>query len=94
MAKENARTCLRAQTNFVWNATNITRQMRDQLVELFSTYKAYIQIIYVEVSYQKLYVQNRSREAMLPAAAVEKLVMKLEVPVKSEAHEVVYHFEN
>ena len=91
LAKEKARTYLRARKNFVWNATNITRQKREQLIDLFSTYKAYIQIVYVEVGYQKLWVQNKSREAVLPAIAVEKLMLKLEVPIPSEAHEVVYY---
>jgi putative nucleotidyltransferase with HDIG domain len=91
LAKEKARTYLRAGKNFVWNATNITRQMRDQLGDLFYTYKAFITIVYVEVDYQKLFVQNRSRQAVLPAPAVERMVAKLEVPVQSEAHEVVYY---
>jgi predicted kinase len=94
MAKEKARTYLRVQKNFVWNATNITRQMRTQLIDLFSTYKAFIQIVYVEVPYNKLHIQNNSREAVLPVAAVEKLIAKLEVPVQSEAHKVVYHVKD
>ncbi|MEO5996911.1 MAG: AAA family ATPase [Chitinophagaceae bacterium] len=91
-AKENARVYLRAQKKFVWNATNITRQMRDQLIDLFSTYKAFVEIVYVEVNYSKLHVQNNSREAMLPRIAVEKLITKLEVPCQSEAQKVSYHF--
>ena len=34
MAKEEARTYLRKGQDFVWNATNITRQMRAQLIDL------------------------------------------------------------
>ncbi|RYZ34081.1 MAG: HD domain-containing protein, partial [Sphingobacteriales bacterium] len=47
MAKEQARVYLRKGQNFVWNATNITKAMREQLVELFVTYKAYVKIVYV-----------------------------------------------
>jgi predicted kinase len=39
IAKEQARVCLRQKKNFVWNATNITRSIRDQLIDLFTTYK-------------------------------------------------------
>lgn len=90
MAKEMARSYLRRQQNFVWNATNITRQMREQLVSLFATYKAYIKIIYVEVPYRKLIAQNNDRNAVVPNTVIEKLATKLEVPVLSEAHEIEY----
>lgn len=90
-AKEKAKEYLRNKKNFVWNATNITRQMRSQLIDLFLTYKAEVQIVYVEVSYAKLHPQNKSREAAIPASALEKLVRKMEVPTLWEAQEVVYH---
>lgn len=90
LAKEQAREHLRKKRHFVWNATNITRQMRSQLIELFVTYKAYVKIVYVEVPYSRLHVQNKGREAVVPHHAVDKLVAKLEVPAPWEAHEVIY----
>jgi predicted kinase len=90
-AKEKAKEYLRSKKNFVWNATNITRQMRSQLIDLFLTYKAEVQIVYVEVPYAKLHAQNKSREAAIPVSALEKLVRKMEVPGLWEAHNVVYH---
>jgi putative nucleotidyltransferase with HDIG domain len=90
LAKEQARVYLRQKRHFVWNATNITRQMRSQLIELFVTYKAYVKLVYVEVPYSKLHVQNNGREAAVPRNAVDKLVAKLEVPAIWEAHEVIY----
>lgn len=91
LAKETAKVYLRAKKAFVWNATNITRTMREQLIDLFTTYNAFVQIVYIEVAYQQLHAQNFNREAVLPGMAIEKLIAKLEVPVLSEAHEVVYH---
>ncbi|RYZ35920.1 MAG: HDIG domain-containing protein [Sphingobacteriales bacterium] len=90
MAKERARAYLRKKQNFVWNATNITKAMREQLVELFVTYKAYVKIVYVEVPYHVLHQQNNSRDAVLPAVAVDRLVGKLEVPSPWEGHEVEF----
>lgn len=89
-AKEQARVYLRKGTRFVWNATNVTRQMRMQLLELFFTYKAQVQIVYVEVPYRQLFRQNSSREAVVPAPVLEKLAAKLEVPAAWEAHEVTW----
>lgn len=86
LAKEQARVFLRSKKSFVWNATNITRSMREQLIDLFLTYKAKVKIVYIEVPYALLRSQNREREHIVPAAAMEKL----EVPAQEEAHEVEY----
>jgi putative nucleotidyltransferase with HDIG domain len=94
LAKEQAREHLRKKRHFVWNATNITRQMRSQLIELFVTYKAYVKIVYVEVPYHKLHTQNKGREAVVPRNALDKLVSKLEVPAPWEAHEVIYFIKD
>ncbi|MEO3408109.1 AAA family ATPase [Mucilaginibacter sp. CAU 1740] len=90
-AKEQARVLLRKQKSFIWNATDITRQMRLQLVELFTTYKAAVKIIYVEAPYADLLKQNRNREEAIPDAVLERLTDKLEVPALWEAHKVVFH---
>ena len=52
LAKEKAGEYPRAQKNFVGNATNITRPMRDQLIRLFSTCKAFVRIVYIEAAYE------------------------------------------
>lgn len=87
-AKERARVFLRKQMSFVWNGTNITRQMRSQLIDLFAQYRAGVRIVYIEVAYQQLMQQNRNREAVVPVAALEKLIRKLEVPAAWESHEL------
>ncbi|MDN3582965.1 AAA family ATPase [Mucilaginibacter flavus] len=89
-AKERARIFLRKQIGFVWNATNTTRQMRQQLTDLFITYKARVKIVYVEAPYAHLHRQNKNREAAVPDAVLEKLIDKLEVPALWEAHVVEY----
>lgn len=90
-AKEQARVYLRKQQSFVWNATNTTSQMRMQLIDLFTTYKARVTIVYIEVPYLQLCQQNSSREAIVPLHVLNKLASRLEVPVLWEAHEVIYH---
>lgn len=89
-AKEQARVYLRNQQGFVWNATNITQSMREQLISLCIQYAAEIIVIYVEVPYKALFKQNSAREAIVPAGVMQRLVHKLEVPDITEAHEVVY----
>lgn len=89
-AKELAKGYLRKQQSFVWNATNITAQMRTQLIDLFAVYNPRFKIVYVEAPYSKLLSQNRNRDFPIPENAVERMIDKLEVPKSWEAEEVVY----
>lgn len=89
-AKEQAKAYLRSGKAFVWNATNITAQMREQLIDLFAVYEPRVKIVYIEVPYNLLMSQNRNRDFPIPAMAVERMIDKLEVPKDWEAHEVEY----
>jgi putative nucleotidyltransferase with HDIG domain len=89
-AKEQAKFFLRKGQPFVWNATNITRQLRTQWIDLFTSYKARVKIVYVEVPYKDWLKQNREREQVVPNEVLSRLLSKLEIPLLSEAHEVEY----
>ena len=90
-AREKARAFLRSGEDFVWNATNLSREIRTQVVDLLAAYDARIRIVYVEASRDLLFAQNRERNrrnATLPAAAIERMMDRWEVPDRSEAQEV------
>lgn len=89
-AKEEARTYLRKGQDFIWNATNITRQMRAQLIDLFTDYGAKVEIVYIEQPYTIWRQQNKNREYPLPESVLDHMLGKLEIPLLTEAHEVVY----
>jgi predicted kinase len=89
-AKETAREYLRKNQDFIWNATNITRQIRTQLIDLFAEYGAKTEIIYIEKPYKIWRKQNREREYALPEDVLDKMLQKLEIPQLSEAHEIKY----
>ena len=88
-AHERAREYLRAGTDFVWNATNVTRQNRSKVLRLLRDYGARIEIVYVEVSPDQLHRQNRDRPDAVPKAVIHHLTRKLEPPELWEAHEVL-----
>lgn len=90
LAKEEAKAKLRSRTPFVWNATNLTRQLRQQLIDLFASYRARIKLVYLEVPYSQLVQQNRNREYAVPDDALLRLINRVEIPARWEAHEVVY----
>lgn len=89
-AREQARTFLRKGAPFVWNATNITRSMRKQWIDLFVSYKARVKVIYLEVPYKTWLQQNKNRTHPVPEKVLRKMLSKLEVPTLQEAHTVQY----
>ncbi|TAJ12035.1 poly(A) polymerase [Marinilabiliaceae bacterium JC017] len=93
LAKEKAKEFMRARKSFVFNATNITRDMRSKWISLFSEYGARIKIIYIEVPYKKLITQNHNRSYKVPQDVIDKLINKLEIPTYKEAHEIEFIVE-
>jgi putative nucleotidyltransferase with HDIG domain len=87
-AKTIAREYMRDGQSFVWNATNISRQLRGMLTRLFASYQANIRIVYLETSWDELLRRNCDRSAKLPEKVLYKLKQRLEVPYITEAHTV------
>jgi len=87
-AREQARIYLRQRKSFVWNATNISRQVRGESLRLFADYNAHIRIVYVEASPEVLFPRNRQRPAPVPEQVLERLIDRWEVPDRTEAHQV------
>ncbi len=93
-AKQQARVLLRRGEPFIWNATNITRQLRSQLIELFIAYHARVKIVYLEVPYAQWLQQNAKRQHSVPQQAMNQMLGKLEIPQADEAHEIELHVQS
>ncbi len=89
-ARERARVHLRRGAPFVWNATNVSRRIRDACVELFAGYQARVRIVYVEASPERLEAQNRGRAHPVPDRVLERLLGRWQVPEPFEGHQVEY----
>jgi predicted kinase len=92
-ARERARQFLRRHEDFVWNATNLSRDLRAQLIDLLTAYRAKVRIVYVEASPDALFRQNRERPNPVPAAAIERMLDRWQVPSPIEAQDVEYWIE-
>jgi len=88
IAREQAKEYLRQHQPFVWNATNVTAQMRESLISLFETYHAHVRIVYLETSWQTLLERNRSREDAVPQSVIEEMMGKMTLPEACEARKV------
>ncbi|TCO60949.1 AAA family ATPase [Actinocrispum wychmicini] len=87
-ANARAREHLRAGRSFVWNATNVSRQVRDQAIGLAAAYRARIEIIGLEAPMSVITARNAARPDPVPASVIEKLANKWEAPDPTEAHTV------
>jgi predicted kinase len=85
-AREQCREHLRAGKDFAFNATNITRQMRQRWIELFADYGARVEIAYIEPPVATIFAQNRRRTNPVPEKVILRLVEKLEPPTVTECH--------
>lgn len=90
MGIERAKELLRTKTSFVFNATNISNDMRNKWISLFTDYRARVKIYYLEVPYKTLLSQNNNREYKVPENIINSMINKLEIPTEKEAHEVKY----
>lgn len=89
-ARELARVHLRAAEPFVFNATCLSRKLRGQTIDLIASYNGRARVIYVEVPSELQAQQNREREGRVPAAAIERMLDRWQVPDRTEAHRVDY----
>jgi putative nucleotidyltransferase with HDIG domain len=87
-AKAIAKEYLRSRQSFVWNATNLSRQLRGILIRLFSSYQARVRIVYLEAPWDELLHRNRIRDVTVPEKILYRMRSRLEVPNVIEAQQV------
>ena len=85
-ARERARVALRVRRPFVWNATNLSRQVRSSIIDLCIDYHAKVEIVYVEAGPDEIARRNAVRKEPVPAKATQRMLERWEVPDLSECH--------
>ena len=88
-ARQQALEYLRARQDFAWNATNVSRTMRSNLIAWMQPYNPRIKIVYLEApNFETLKLRNRQRRRPVPEPVLMRLLRRLEVPNLSECHEL------
>jgi predicted kinase len=90
-AKELFKVNMRKGESFIFNATNLTKDVRDKWISLVREYGGRVSIHYIEVPYKKLLKQNKDREYPIPEEAIEKMITKIEMPKYDEAEEIYFN---
>ena len=88
IAREQAKEHLRRHEPFVWNATNITTQLRESLINLCETYHARVRIVYLETDMETQFERNAARQHSVPLYVIESMLAKLVPPEAYEARHV------
>lgn len=87
VAYERAKEFCRRKQSFIWNSTNLTRDMRSKLISTLSVYQPRFRIVYIEASWADIL---STRRESIPIDVLEKMQKMLEMPTPDEAHEVSY----
>jgi len=87
-ARARAGVLLRQKQPFIWNATNVTADLRRRQVELFTAYHASVRIVYLEAAWQDELRRNQGRDAAVPEGAILRMLGRLVPPERFEAQQV------
>ena len=77
---------LRAGQPLVWNATNLSRDRRRGLIDLFADYHAKVRVVYCEAEEQETLRRNEARQRSGPAKAFARMLDHWEPPDLTECH--------
>lgn len=92
LVKEMAKSYLRDKKPFVWDATHLSKQIREPIIQLLLDYKAYIEIVHIEKPEKELRAGNLQRPNPVPNKAIDKMILKWEIPDYSECHKLTKIF--
>ncbi len=89
-ARERAREHLRRGEPFAWNATNVSRRLRNGLIDFLTAYPVRVHLVYLEVAAAEQERRNRARDAVVPRAAMARILDRWAPPTPDEAHRVTH----
>ena len=89
--KEEMKKLMRTSAPFVYNATNLTKDMRSKVLSSIHEWKNpryKTRIIYLEVPYVEILRRNSEREWKVPEDVINKMMNRIELPGYDEAHSI------
>ena len=90
-SRDRARQLLRRKQPFVWNATNLTPQVRQHQLQLFADYGASTEIRYLETTWEEQLRRNNRRSDAVPEAAICSMLERLTPPGLYESQWVCWN---
>ena len=88
-AREQCKVHMRKGTNFVFNATNLVKDIRRRWITLFRQYKYEITIHYKERPLSVMLKANKDRESSVPESVILDKVGRIDIPTPMECHKLI-----
>jgi predicted kinase len=88
-AREKCKQLMREKKSFVFNATNIVKDIRMRWINLFRQYKYRVTIYYKERPLDVMLKANKERENPVPNDVILEKVKKIDIPTIMECHELI-----
>lgn len=89
-AKEMLKYAFHHKTNVVFDATNLRRELREQLLTIAHNYHAFSTIHVLMKPVPQIKKQNKQRHMEIPEEVIDNQIAKFQLPSANEAHEVIY----
>jgi predicted kinase len=83
---EAARVHMRKGDDFIWNATCISRQIRQKIIGLARDYDYRVDAISIDIPLSVAKARNKERERAIPDAVMDKLGRKRDPIISDEVH--------
>lgn len=77
---------LRKSRDVIWDATNLTREIRSKTLQIALDYGAETRIVCVETPYERVLRQNKNREHSVVESRLENMISRWEPPTRDECH--------
>lgn len=88
---KRAKELLAQKKSFIWSGTNLDKNRRSLLIDLFCSYGAKVIIVYLETTCEKLQERNNKRnDNKVPDSILHKMRKQWTVPQRHESHEILY----
>lgn len=89
IAKERLKAHLRAHHKVVWDATNLRRDFRQQIISLSQNYGALITLVIFHCEESVYLERNKQRRHSIPEAVLSRQIQVMEFPEIDEAHRAI-----
>lgn len=89
---DRAKTFLRERRPFIWNSTNLSKQMRGKTLDLLHGYGARTKLVYLEAGESEIMSRNSKRDTTLSNSKLLEMTRKWEVPTADESYELDVSF--
>lgn len=89
-AKQMLKDSFHYKANVVFDATNLRRELREQILTLAENYGALTSIHVLMKPKSQILKQNKQRCAEIPEEVIDKQIEKFQLPSRNEAHIVHY----